>query len=170
MDMDKIIDKISAYNIFTNLFPGVVYCFLTEKFFGIALIQDDLLIALFLYYFSGMVISRISSVVLEPLLELTEFVKFADYKSYVVASKDDKQIGVLLETNNSYRSIVALLFSVLASGAWTTVMSAYPTIQSYSHYILTCALIVLFLLAYRKQTQYLVARVEQYESKKETES
>lgn len=168
--MDKIIDKISAYNIFTNLFPGVIYCVLTEKFFGVPLIQDDLLLALFLYYFSGMVISRISSVVLEPLLKLTKFIKLADYKSYVAASKDDEQIGVLLETNNSYRSMVALLFCVLASGAWSTIMSAYPTIQNYSHYILTFALIVLFLLAYRKQTQYIVARVERYERKKETAS
>jgi len=67
--MDKVIDKLSAYNIFTNLFPGVIYCFLADKFFGIPLIQDDLVVAIFLYYFCGMVISRISSVVLEPLLK-----------------------------------------------------------------------------------------------------
>jgi len=81
--MDKIIDKISAYNIFTNLFPGVIYCFLAEKFFEISLIQDNLLIAVFLYYFAGMVISRFSSVVLEPLLKLTKFIKLADYKKQI---------------------------------------------------------------------------------------
>ncbi len=169
-DMDKIIDKISAYNIFTNLLPGVIYCFLVEKFFGIPLIQDDLLVALFLYYFTGMVISRISSVVLEPLLKLTKLVNFVDYKRYISASKKDEQIRVLLETSNSYRSMIALLISVVATGAWIVVVSAYPAIQNYSHYILTFALIILFLLAYKKQTRYIIERVERSESEKEVMS
>ena len=93
--MDKVIDKLSVYNIFTNLFPGVIYCFLTDKFFGIPLIQDDLVVAAFLYYFCGMTISRISSVVLEPLLRKIHFVMFVDYKKYVAALAKDDQIGIL---------------------------------------------------------------------------
>jgi len=170
IDMDKIIDKISAYNIFTNFLPGVIYCFLVEKFFGISLIQDDFLVALFLYYFTGMVISRISSVVLEPMLKLTKFVNFVDYKRYVSASKEDDKIRILLETSNSYRSMIALLICVVASGVWVEAMATYPAIHDYSHYILSCALIILFLLAYKKQTRYIVARVEQYEDQKETVS
>ena len=165
--MDKIIDKISAYNILTNLFPGVVYCFLVEKLFGIPLIQDDLLVAFFLYYFTGMVISRVSSVILEPLLKLIKLVEFVDYKRYISASKEDDQIRILLETSNSYRSMIALLISVVASGMWIEAMSAYPSINNYSHYILACALVILFLLAYKKQTRYIIARIKRYESEKE---
>ncbi len=165
--MDKIIDKLSAYNIFTNLFPGVIYCFLADKFFGIPLVQNDLVVAAFLYYFCGMVISRISSVVLEPLLKSTRFVRFVDYKKYVAASANDEQIGVLLETSNAYRSVVALLVCVLATGGWVTTVSNFPSIEAYTHYILLAFLLALFLFAYRKQTQYIVARVELHKDEKE---
>lgn len=165
--MDKVIDKLSAYNIFTNLFPGVIYCFLANIFFGIHLIQDDLVVDVFLYYFCGMVISRVSSVVLEPMLKMTNFVKFADYKMYVSALDKDEQIGVLLETGNAYRSVVSLLVCVLATGGWAAAVTAFPSIGAYAHYLLLACLLVLFLFAYRKQTQYIVARVELHKDKNE---
>lgn len=166
--MDKVIEKLSAYNIFTNLFPGVVYCFLVDKFFGIPLVQNDLVVAVFLYYFCGMVISRFSSVALEPLLKITHFVKFSDYKKYVAALTEDEKIAVLLETSNAYRSVAALLVCVLATGGWVTIVSNFPSIEGYTHYILLVFLLALFLFAYRKQTQYIVARVELHKDKKES--
>lgn len=165
--MDKIIDKLSTYNIFTNLFPGVIYCFLVDKFFDIPLIQNDLVVAAFLYYFCGMVISRISSVVLEPFLKNTHFVKFVDYKKYVSSLAKDEQIGILLETSNAYRSVVALLVCVLATSGWVKIVSNFPGIGAYTHYILLALLLALFLLAYRKQTGYIVARIESHMDKKE---
>ena len=168
--MDKVIDKLSAYNIFTNLFPGVIYCFLVDKFFGIPLIQNDLVLAAFLYYFCGMVISRISSVVVEPLLKKANFVRFADYKKYVVALAKDEQIGVLLEASNANRSVVALLVCVLATGGWVAAASAFPSMNTHAHYILLACLLVLFVFAYRKQMQYIVARVELHKDKNEASS
>lgn len=165
--MDKIIDKLSAYNIFTNLFPGVIYCFLADKLFGIPLIQDDLVVAAFLYYFCGMVISRVSSVVLEPLLKKVHFVMFADYKKYVAALAKDEQIGALLETSNAYRSVVALLVCALATGGWVASVSVFPSIETHAYYILLLCLLVLFLFAYRKQTQYIVARIQLQKDKNE---
>lgn len=165
--MDKIIDKLSTYNIFTNLFPGVIYCFLVDKLFGISLIQNDLLVAPFLYYFCGMVISRISSVALEPLLKIIRFVRFSDYKKYVLALAKDEQISILLETSNAYRSVTALLVCVLATGEWVLVVSNFPIIEANANYILLVFLLALFLFAYRKQTQYVVARIEFNEGKNE---
>lgn len=157
--MDKIIDKLSAYNIFTNLFPGTIFCFLAEDFFGLTLIQDDLVVAFFLYYFCGMVISRVSSIVIEPLMKKIKFVTYADYKDYVAASAEDEHLAVLLETSNSYRSVVALLICLFATGVWTATTSAWPNFAAYSHYAFAVALLVLFSLAFRKQTRYIVERV-----------
>jgi hypothetical protein len=168
--MDKIIDKLSAYNIFTNLFPGVIYCFLADKFFGVPLIQNDLVAAVFIYYFCGIIISRVSSVVLEPMLKKTNFIKFANYKDYLAALDKEEQIGVLLETSNVYRSVVALLVCTLATGGWAAVMAAFPCIRTHAHYILLVCLLVLFLFAHRKQTQYIVARVEVHKNKNEGNS
>lgn len=162
--MDKLIDKITSYNIFTNMFPGVIYCYVSDTLFGLPLVQDKLLIAVFFYYFVGMVISRISSVIIEPFLQATKFVKFADYKSYVVASEKDEKIGALLEASNSYRSVVSLLVCILATGVWDGVLLNYAVAERYSNYILVVLLLALFLLAYRKQTQYIVARIERHDN------
>lgn len=168
--MDKVIDKLSAYNIFTNFFPGVIYCFLADKLFGIPLIQDNLVVAAFFYYFCGMVISRVSSVVLEPMLKKANFVEFVDHKRYVAALGKDEQIGVLLETSNAYRSVVALIVCVLATGGWVAAVTAFPSVEAHAHYLLLVCLLVLFLFAYRKQTQYIVARVELHKEDKYEEA
>lgn len=165
--MDKILDKLSNYNIFTNLFPGAIYCFLVDKLFSIQLIQDDLVVGAFLYYFCGMVISRVSSVVLEPLLKKTHFVTFVDYKNYLTALAKDEKIAVLLETSNSYRSVAALLVCVMATGGYVAAAPYVPTIELYANYIFLACLLVLFLFAYRKQTQYIVARTKLDKEKSE---
>lgn len=157
--MDKIIDKLSTYNIFTNLLPGILYCYLADWLFGVPLLQKDLIVGAFLYYFCGMVISRVSSVVLEPLLKKARFVRFVEYKAYVSAAEKDGQIGLLLEVGNSYRSAAALLGCVLITGGWVALMSALPAIQPYARYVVLSALLTLFLFAYRKQAQYIAARV-----------
>ena len=167
--MDKVLDKLSAYNIFTNLFPGVIYCFVAKKFFGLSLIQDDLVVAAFLYYFCGMVISRISSVVVEPLMKKTRFVTYSDYGDYVTASKADKFIEQLLETSNAYRSVIALLLCLICTGGWTALAANWLIFGKYESYVLLIVLLVLFGLAFRKQTQYITKRVELHKVKVEAE-
>ena len=67
---------------------------------------------MFLYYFLGLVVSRFGSLVIGPLLKSFSFIKFADYRAFIDASKKDTQIEVLSEANNSYRTLCAL-FSLL---------------------------------------------------------
>lgn len=168
--MDKIVDKFSTYNIFTNLFPGVIYCFFVNKLFGLPVLPKDWVVAAFFYYFCGLVISRISSVLLEPILKTLGFVTIVDYKKYVVARARDEKVGVLLETSNAYRSMVALVLCILATGGWVQLLSVIPAFEPYAYYVLLGLLSVLFLFAYRKQSRYVVERVEipiEVESKKE---
>ena len=66
--MKEIINKLSSYNLFNYLLPGTVFVALTEAFTSFPFAQDDLLIALFLYYFIGLIISRIGSLFVEPFL------------------------------------------------------------------------------------------------------
>lgn len=167
--MDRILDKLSAYNIFTNLFPGVIYCFVAKMFFGLPLVQDDLVVAAFLYYFCGMVISRIGSVVVEPLMKKTKFITYSDYGDYVAASKTDKFIEQLLETSNAYRSVIALLLCLICTGAWVELAANWLIFGKYENYVLLMALLVLFGLAFRKQTLYVTKRVELHKVKVDAE-
>lgn len=157
--MEKLLDKLSAYNIFTNLFPGIIYCFVATKLFDFPLIQDDLVIAAFLYYFCGMVISRVGSVVIEPIMIKSGFVSYANYNDYVAASKSDKLIEELLVTSNAYRSVVSFVICLLATGAWGAALSKWPSFQSIDQYLLLGSLLVLFGFSFRKQTNYISKRV-----------
>ena len=67
--MKELIDKLSTYNIFNYLFPGVLFAYILSKVSSYDLIQKDLVTGVFLYYFIGLVISRIGSLFIEPFLK-----------------------------------------------------------------------------------------------------
>ena len=158
--MEKLIDKLTSYNLFTNLLPGVMYCLLSDKLLNTSLIQPDIVIGVFFYYFCGMAISRVSSVIVEPLLKATKFVTFSKYEHYLNAISKDPQIGTLLETNNTYRSIVALFACILLTGAWTAAVAKFPDFEAISGYAFVAIALLLFLLAYRKQNNYIKSRID----------
>ncbi len=101
--MKEILDKVSSYNIFNYLVPGIVFAVLAGKFTGYGFHQSNLFLGFFVYYFVGLVISRAGSLVLEPLLLKLGFVEFAPYDAFVRRSAQDKKLEVLSEANNSYR-------------------------------------------------------------------
>ena len=68
--MNDIINKISNYNLFNYLFPGILYTASVNHFTRLQLPTDNLLEAFFVCYFIGLVISRIGSLIVEPLLKL----------------------------------------------------------------------------------------------------
>jgi hypothetical protein len=115
---------------------------------------------LFVYYFVGMVISRLGSLVVEPLSIKLGVVKYADYPEYIAASKKDGLIVTLLETSNLYRTIAA-------GGLLTVLIKLYIVAEQRTWFLLNARpylvgimLFVLFLLSYRKQTIYIKSRVD----------
>ena len=102
--MKEILDKITSYNLFNYLLPGVLFVVILDKLTIYSFAQENLVIGAFVYYFVGLVVSRTGSIVVEPLLKKIGFVKFDDYKDFVVAAKNDSKIDVLSESNNMYRT------------------------------------------------------------------
>ena len=90
--MKEIIDKITTYNLFNYLLPGIIFVIFMNKFIGYDFVQDNNFIGGFLYYFIGMIISRIGSLIVEPVLEYLKFLKKSDYQEFVSASKKDSKI------------------------------------------------------------------------------
>lgn len=39
--MEKLIEKLSTYNILNNILPGVVFCFLCSRLCGLSIVNDD---------------------------------------------------------------------------------------------------------------------------------
>ena len=157
--MKELIDKISSYNLFNILLPGILFVIIIEKFTTYSLIQENIIIGVFLYYFIGLIISRFGSLVIEPLLKLIRFLKFAKYEDYISAEHNDPKIKVLLETNNTYRTIISLIILLLLSKLYEYIESMIPIIKNYNLYFLIVLILIIFLCSYRKQTNYIRRRV-----------
>lgn len=158
--MKDLLDKLSSYNIFNNFLPGIVFVAFAEMFLRHSFVQESLVVGVFLYYFIGLVIGRIGSLVFEPLLKMASFLKFSDYNDFVSASKTDAKLEVLSEVNNMYRTFVALFSTLLIVRLYETVETLLPVLKQATPFLSIVAITVLFLISYRKQTSYITKRVE----------
>jgi len=160
--MDVLIRRLSSYNILNCLLPGSLFAVAVDPITSYDLVQDDIVVGLFVYYFIGLVISRIGSLIVEPVLKTVKFITFADYGHFVKASQDDPKIDVLSETNNMYRTLCAFLLILLAvvlsvqsEPLIVWYMEGFPPIIGIS------LLLAMFLFSYRKQTAFICERVNQ---------
>ncbi len=167
INMEKLLEKLTSYNLFNYLFPGIIFSVLLEKTTSYSIIQDDIIIEAFLAYFIGLLISRISSLIIEPILKKVKFVKFADYKDFVLASENDNKIELLSESNNMYRVFISLFVVLIIVNIYEQLLQ--QTLGEYTNFVVTVLLLLLFLFSYRKQTNYITQRVEIYKNKQKKE-
>jgi len=165
--MEKLLNKLSSYNLFNYLLPGIIFSILLEKITDYSIIYKDIMIEAFLAYFIGLIISRVSSLIIEPLLKKIKFVKFAEYKDFVLATESDKKIELLSESNNMYRVFISLFFILLIIVLYERFLESI--FVGYTSYILIVGLLILFLFSYRKQTSYITKRIEIFKNKQNKE-
>lgn len=159
-NMKDILSKLSSYNLFNYLLPGVIFAVLASEVTQYSFIQRDIVIGLFLYYFIGLVLSRFGSLAIEPLLKRFSFLHFADYKDFVTASKKDEKIELLSEVNNTYRTLCSLFTVLLLLKLYEKIVARFPVLKEWDAIVLMVLLLVMFLLSYRKQTSYITKRIK----------
>ena len=98
--------------------------------------------------------------ILEPLMKKIKVVKFSDYSDFVNAVKSDPKIEVLSETNNMYRSVLSTLLILCLVAVGQSIFQNFTSSAPLMKYALLPALVVLFGLSYKKQTDYIVKRIE----------
>ncbi len=158
--MQDLLGKISSYNLFNYLFSGVLFVSLSSIFTPYSFIQKDLFIGVFIYYFIGLVISRIGSIIIEPILKFISFVKFESYSNFVIATKKDSGLDVLSEVNNMYRTLVSVCASLIFLMLYDAYKIKFLWLQGNEAYLLLLVLTILFLFAYHKQTGYINRRIK----------
>lgn len=164
INMKEILDKVTSYNLFNYLLPGTLFVVILDKFTQYSFTQDNLIIAAFVYYFAGLIISRIGSLVIEPILKKLDFVEFAEYKDFVIASKSDSKLEHLSEANNMYRTFISM-FVLLFLFKLYELFSYYSIfLMIHKDFILILVLLIMFAFSYRKQTSYIKARIESHKS------
>ncbi len=158
--MKDLLDKLSSYNIFNYLLPGVLFAAAVDKLTSIDILQNDIVVGVFVYYFFGTAISRIGSLIVEPLLRKIGFLTFSPYENFVRATKVDSKLEVLSETNNMYRTFCALLLSIATVGLYAYASKYLPLLQMAAPAVCIAALLFLFVLSYKKQTAYISKRIK----------
>lgn len=158
--MKDIIDKLSSYNLFNYLFPGVVFVVLANAITHYSFVQQDILLGIFLYYFIGLVISRFGSLVIEPLLKRFSFLKFANYRDFVAASKKDEKVELFSEINNTYRTLCACFSLLILLKLFESLENLFLFAKEWVVFFLALLLLILFIFSYKKQTEYIAKRVK----------
>lgn len=158
--MKDLLDKLSSYNIFNYLLPCTLFVSILPQISSFNLVQKDLTIGLFLYYFIGLTISRVGSLIIEPFLKKKNFLKFSDYSKFIEASKKDTEIKLFSEVNNMYRTICSMLFILILTKLYECLESKISFLEDYRNLLLGILLSVLYIYSYKKQTEHINKRIE----------
>ena len=166
--MDSLLSLLNEYELFNSIFPGIIFLyFLNLQNYIPILDKIDIYEKLFLYYFIGLIISRIGSLFLEPFFLKLKIIKFADYTKFLKAEEKDNKISIFVLVNNMYRSfIIVFLFNFI-----------YLLYLILQNNFLFCAFMpkllyisfffFLFVYSYKKQTEYIRKRVENFQFNEE---
>jgi hypothetical protein len=158
--MKELLDKISSYNLFNYLLPGVLFAVIASEMTAVRLLQKDLAVGVFVYYFLGAALSRVGSLVIDPILKWIGFVKVAEYADFVRISKSDPKLEVLSETNNMYRTLSALFLVVGLVSVYGHAAASFPFLQKAAPATTAVVLFLLFVISYRKQSAYISMRIK----------
>lgn len=104
--MSNFIEKLGSYQIMTSLLPGIFFGIALKLLLGITLPIQNIGEEIMVYYFMGLIINRISSLIVKPVLKRYKFVHEAPYSDYAKAVKIDSKIDVLSEANNFFRALL----------------------------------------------------------------
>jgi hypothetical protein len=155
--MKELLEKLSSYNLFNYLLPGTIFVAAARRLSHHTFKDDSVIVELFLFYFIGMVISRVGSLTIEPFLKAVSFIKFAPYKDFIRACTKDAKIELLSEQNNTYRTLCAVFLSLGILKLYDLAAAWKPRTTKGTVIV---GLFVLFAFAYQKQTNYVRKRVE----------
>lgn len=158
--MGGILEKLGSYQILTNLLPGAFFGLTLKFFFGMTLPTSNAVEDILVYYFMGLIVNRIGSLVVEPILKKIRFIKYAPYPDFAKAVKADSKIDTLSEMNNYTRSLLTCVLLLPVIWAFQVLSVKWSWLSLYWARGAMALLAVLFLFAYRKQTDYVRNRVE----------
>ena len=167
--MSSFFDKISSYNIFNYLFPGVLYCYALSRWTNFEIRESNVLELFFVYYFTGLIVSRVGSVFIEEALKHLPYGKKnsngkrghfieMDYGKYLRSEDTRKQL--LNEIRNMYRAALAV---VICIGVSLIIIEKNIKALCFGFgirgFLIYFAIVILLAFAFRKQNEYINKRI-----------
>lgn len=158
--MESLLERLSSYNILNNLIPGAVFVFLIHLLDVVSLPLEGIVESIFVYYFCGMIVSRIGSLVIEGFFKKLKWIKYAPKTEYVAATKKDKRIESLLETSNMYRTFAGLFLTLGIMKGYSALVRLLTIPKYVTMIAFGVVLFALFSVSFIKQTKHIVSRID----------
>lgn len=167
--MEKILSSIPVYNLLTNLIPGTVLAALLKICVDgcdIFSLTNNIWILAVVLYFLGIIDSRISSLIFEPLLKNLKIVKHASHKDFTDAELKNTsgKLTQLSRMNNEYRSYLSVFAIVFILKLIFLSQHAKTFVMGNACWIILVLGILLFLFSYKKQVSYITSRISRLNS------
>lgn len=155
--MENLLKQIGSYNLFNYLFPGVVFAVISNQISCWEFLIGQTILDLFLCYFYGLIISRLGSIFVQKFFKKY----FVEYHKFIKAEKKDSKITILSETNNTYRTIIALIVCCFILHIISLIVVSFPFIKIYLEYISPIFILVIFINSYQNQIEIIKTRVKE---------
>ena len=165
---EKMVEKVSSYNIFNFILPGAVFVYISKELLNKNFLTNSWIENIIVCYFIGMILSRIGSLIIEPILKKSRL-KYEPYSDYIEASEEDSKIPMFLETNNMYRTFIATFISLIIYKGYLYLEQYFSNntiFYEISIFVILIALTAIFVASFVKQTGYIRKRVEAYKKRK----
>ena len=167
--MENFLNKLENYNILNYILPAVVFDVSCRYYIKVELIPtDNIFISIFIYYFLGLVISRIGSLIIKPLLWKLKVLNKKDSSEctdFYKAEEQDSKIKVLFADYNIYRNFIATFFLLLVFKFAYEVKNCLNINSTVIFTVSFILLFVLFIMSYKQQLTYIHRRIENIKSK-----
>lgn len=166
--MEAILSLLSTYELFNNIFPEIIFSdFLGLQNYNIIPNKIDIYEKLFFYYFIGLIISRVNSLFLEPFFLKLKIIRFSDYSKFLKAEEKDNKISIFVLVNNMYRSfIIVFLFNFIYL-LYLILQNNFLFCAFMSKLLYISFFFFLFVYSYKKQTEYIRKRVDNFQFNEE---
>lgn len=162
--MEKLLEKVDSYNIFTNIIPGFLLLIFNEYYLNISglNIGEQVIVA----YFVGQTLNRIGSILTGKVLLKFTNENGEDYGKYIKASNSDEKINKLLQERNVFRTICTMLIVCLLEIPLSKVVTDIKISRDIIVAILLVLLIIIYSISFCKYNKYVANRVRNNTKKK----
>ena len=158
--MERLLEKIDSYNLFTNIIPG--YLMLIFNMYYLDLFELNIIEQILIAYFIGLTINRLGSIFTEKILLKFTKEKGESYDKYILASNNDKKINVLLQERNTYRTFCTLFIVCIIELIFIKVINIFNLSEYIVILLVSIVFSIIYVISFCKYNKYIADRIRIY--------
>lgn len=155
--VNSLFNRLSSYQLLAILLPGASLLGYMKIFLCIDIkVDENVWWFLLSSYVTGVILSRIGSVVIEGIMKKFSYIKKYDIQKYINKRKEDDLVETLLSFANLYRSFSAVFLTLPI----ISILKGYKPDEHCTMYILYLLSLILFVFSFYKQYGYFCNSVD----------